>query len=132
MPVRPLDHVVTATRYEYLLVANNDTAMYEIYSPDHKELYSNRDEDQCLTRLMSITGIPAIDKDIIEKWMTEENRMYISTISPRRPDSISTEKHTVTVTPEGHVLLGDKRIETIEDAEKVMATIISGLCRIVY
>lgn len=61
---------VTATRYNWVLVANDDAMMYQIYHSKTNELvFENEAEDTCLELLFKLTGtFESYDESLIKNW----------------------------------------------------------------
>lgn len=62
-------NTVTAVRYGYLVVANDDYCVYQIIrKSDGEELYENTDEYECLKRLITLSGVDDYDNELIAEF----------------------------------------------------------------
>lgn len=57
---------ITATRYSYLLVGNDDLMTYQVIDSKNGEvLFENVDEEECLNLLYKLSGIKSYDEKVL-------------------------------------------------------------------
>lgn len=62
-------HNVTATRYHFVLIGNDYEQTYQIIDRRNNHIvFQNDDEDECLTRIILLSGVDSYDLKVIEKF----------------------------------------------------------------
>lgn len=57
---------ITATRYDYFLIGNDELMTYQIINSKNGEvLFENIDEDICLSILYKLSGIESFDNKVL-------------------------------------------------------------------
>ena len=58
---------ITASRYQYILIANDSNMNYEIFNMDnHKLVFSDSDELVCLSLMFRFTGNEEVDYNLLK------------------------------------------------------------------